>query len=91
MADRHPLIGCVMGIGLHIGIDLVRDRKTKEKATREAEMILFKCMEKGVAFKTIDGNMITLRPALVITQEEMDGALDVIEEAIGEVERGSNY
>ena len=48
MADRHSLIGCVMGIGLHIGIDLVRDRKTKEKATREAEMILFKCMEKGL-------------------------------------------
>lgn len=91
MADRHPLIGCVMGIGLHIGIDLVRDRKTKEKATREAEMILFKCMEKGVAFKTIDGNMITLRPALLITQQEMDEALDVIEEAIGEVERGLNY
>ncbi len=52
---------------------------------------MFKCLEKGLAFKTIDGNMITLRPALVITQEEMDGALDVIEEAIGEVERDSNY
>ena len=46
---------------------------------------------EGVAFKTIDGNMITLRPALVITQQEMDAALDVIEGAIGEVERGSNY
>ena len=33
MAERHPLIGCVTGIGLHIGIDLVRDRKTKERAT----------------------------------------------------------
>jgi 4-aminobutyrate aminotransferase len=52
---------------------------------------MFKCMEKGVAFKTIDGNMITLRPALVITREEMDGALDVIEGAIGEVERGLYY
>jgi 4-aminobutyrate aminotransferase len=91
MADRHPLIGCVMGIGLHIGIDLVRDRKTKEKATREAEAVMFKCMERGVAFKTIDGNMITLRPALVITQQQMDGALDVIEGAIGDVERGANY
>jgi 4-aminobutyrate aminotransferase len=80
-----------MGIGLHIGIDLVRNRKTKEKATREAEAVMFKCLEKGLAFKTIDGNVITLRPALVITQEEMDGALDVIEEAIGEVERDSSY
>jgi len=85
MADRHPMIGCVMGIGLHIGIDLVRDRQTKERAVREAEMIMFKCMEKGLAFKTIDGNVITLRPALVITREEMDWALNVLDEAIGEV------
>ncbi len=91
MAGRHPLIGCVMGIGLHIGIDLVRDRKTKERAVREAEMIMFKCMEKGLAFKTIEGNVITLRPALVITREEMDWALDILDEAIGEVERGLNY
>jgi 4-aminobutyrate aminotransferase len=91
MAERHPLIGCVTGIGLHIGIDLVRDRKTKERAVREAEAVMFKCMERGLAFKTIDGNMITLRPALVITREEMDWVLAILEEAIGEVEAGSAY
>jgi 4-aminobutyrate aminotransferase len=91
MARRHPLIGCAMGIGLHIGIDLVRDRKTKERATSEAETVMFKCLEKGLAFKTIDGSTITLRPALVITREEMDWALTILEEAIGEVERGSTY
>ena len=90
MAERHPLMGCVTGIGLHIGIDLVRDRKTKERAVHEAEMIMFRCMEKGLAFKTIDGNVITLRPALVITQEEMDWALDILDETIGEIERGSD-
>ena len=89
MAERHPLIGCVMGLGLHIGIDLVRDRKSKERATGEAEAVMFKCLEKGLAFKTIDGNLITLRPALVITREEMDWALEILEGAIGEVERGS--
>ena len=86
MAERHRLIGCVTGLGLHIGIDLVRDRTTKERATREAEAIMFKCMERGLAFKTIEGNIITLRPALVITREEMDWALDILDEAIGEVE-----
>ena len=89
MAGRHPLIGSVMGMGLHIGIDLVRDRETKERAVREAETVMFKCMERGLAFKTIDGNMITLRPALVITQDEMDGALDILDEALGEVEGSS--
>jgi 4-aminobutyrate aminotransferase len=86
MAERHRLIGCVTGLGLHIGIDLVRDRTTKERATREAEAIMFKCMERGLAFKTIDGNIVTLRPALVITRDEMDWALDILDEAIGEVE-----
>ncbi len=91
MAERHPLIGCVTGIGLHIGLDLVRNRKTKERAVREAEAVMFKCLERGLAFKTIDGNLVTLRPALVITREEMDWALAILEEAIGEVERGSTY
>jgi len=89
--DRHPLIGNVQGTGLHLGVDLVRDRKTKERAVDEAESILFKCMERGVAFKTIEGSVITLRPALVITKEQLDDALDVLEEAIMEVEKGDLY
>ncbi len=86
MAGRRRLIGAVMGVGLHLGIDLVRNRQTKERAVREAEAVMFKCMERGLAFKTIDGNMITLRPALVITRQEMDDALDILDKALGEVE-----
>jgi len=89
--DRHPLVGNVQGTGLHLGVDLVRNRKTKERAVDDAESILFKCMERGVAFKTIEGNVITLRPALVITKEQLDTALDVLEEAIMEVEKGEAY
>ena len=91
MKDKHPLIGAVTGIGLHIGIDLVSDPKTKERAVDEAEIIMFKCLEKGLSFKTIEGNVITLRPALVITPEEMDRALGILEAAIGEVECGKKY
>lgn len=91
LKNRHPLIGNVAGCGLHMGIDLVRDRNTKEKAVEEADHVMYKAMEKGVAFKTIGGNIITLRPALTISKEEMDFAIDVISEAIGEVEKGSFY
>ncbi len=91
MQERHPLIGHVNGLGLHLGVDLVRDRDTKERAVEEAEAVLFKCMERGLAFKTIEGSTVTLRPALVITQDEMDWALDTLEEAIGEVEGGEGY
>ncbi|MDM8542528.1 aspartate aminotransferase family protein [Desulfococcaceae bacterium HSG9] len=82
MQAEHPLICNISGTGLHIGIDLVTDRKTKERAIDEAEIIMYKCMQKGLAFKTIEGNIITLRPALVITKEEIDHALDILDEAI---------
>ena len=91
MKEKHPLMGNVMGTGLHLGIDLVRDRKTKERAVDEAEIVMFKCMEKGLAFKTIEGNVITLRPSLVITREEMDTALDILDQCIGAVEDGQPY
>ncbi|MBW2594019.1 MAG: aspartate aminotransferase family protein [Deltaproteobacteria bacterium] len=91
MQAGHPLIGNVMGTGLHLGIDLISDPKTKKRAVDEAEIVLFKCMEKGLAFKTIEGNIITLRPSLVITREEMDKALDILEQAIDEVEKGHKY
>lgn len=91
MQAEHPLMGHVAGLGLHLGIDLVKDRKTRERAVEEAEIILFKCMERGLAFKTIEGNVITLRPALVISRGEMDRALDILDEVIGGVERGGRY
>jgi 4-aminobutyrate aminotransferase len=91
MKERHRLIGHVAGLGLHIGIDLVCDRRTKARAVDEAEIIMFKCLEKGLSAKTIEGNVLTLRPALIIAKEEMDRAIDIIDEAIGEVEAGKKY
>ncbi len=91
LKKSHPLIGNIAGVGLHIGIDLVKDQETKERAVEEADSIMYKAMERGVAFKTIEGNIITLRPALTITIEEMDQAINILEETIGEVENGNFY
>jgi 4-aminobutyrate aminotransferase-like enzyme len=91
LQEKHPLIGHVAGLGLHIGLDLVSNRKTWTRAVDEAEIIMFKCLEKGLSAKTIEGNVLTLRPALVITQQEMDRAIDIIDKAIGEVEEGKKY
>ena len=91
LREKHRLIGQVAGLGLHIGIDLVTDRKSKTRAIDEAEIVMFKCLEKGLSAKTIEGNILTLRPALVITQDEMDRAIDIIAEAIAEVEQGKKY
>ena len=69
---RFPVIGNVAGKGMHLGIDLVKDMVTKERATLYAEQIMYDCLEQGVAFKVIEGNILTLRPSLVITKDECD-------------------
>jgi len=89
MMDRHPLIGDVRGLGLFLGIELVKDRTTRERATDEAEAVLYAALSKGLSFKLTMGNIITLTPALTITREEMDKALTIIDECLTEVERPS--
>ncbi len=91
MKARHKLIGNVTGIGLHLGLELVKGSDAGERAVGEAGMVMYRCMEKGLAFKIMEGNRITLRPALVITKPELERALHILDEAIGEVEAGQGY
>jgi 4-aminobutyrate aminotransferase len=86
MMERHPLIGDVRGLGLFLGIELVRDRSTRERAVDEAEAVMYSALTKGLSFKLTMGNIISLTPALTITRDEMDKALDIVEECIGEHE-----
>ncbi|MCF8105494.1 MAG: aminotransferase class III-fold pyridoxal phosphate-dependent enzyme, partial [Desulfohalobiaceae bacterium] len=87
LQEKHTLIGNVTGQGLHLGLELVRDRKSKEKAVEESERVMFKCLEKGLSFKVIAGNVLTLRPALTTTRDEMDLALAILDQSLEEVER----
>ncbi len=89
MKERHSLIGDVRGLGLFLGIELVKDRETRERATDEAEAVMYAALSKGLSFKLTMGNIITLTPALIITKDEIDKALDIIEECIAEVEKAS--
>jgi 4-aminobutyrate aminotransferase len=86
MQQRHALIGDVRGLGLFLGIELVKDQKTRTRAVEEAEAVMYAALSKGLSFKLTMGNIITLTPALTITQNEMDQALAIIEESIREVE-----
>ncbi|MFI4986400.1 MAG: aspartate aminotransferase family protein [Alphaproteobacteria bacterium] len=88
MMDRHPLIGDVRGRGFLLGIELVEDRERKTPASDAAEAVLYASLERGLSFKTTMGNVLTLTPPLTTTAAEMERALDIIEEAIAEVERG---
>ena len=86
MARRHLLIGDVRGLGLLMGIELVRDRNTLERATEEAEQVMYASLRRGLNFKVTMGNILTLTPALIISQAELNQALDILDDCIGEVE-----
>ncbi len=83
MKTNHALIGDVRGIGLFLGIELIKDGK---HALDEAEEVMYCALSKGISFKLTMGNIITLTPALTITKKEMDQALDTIEECIKQME-----
>jgi 4-aminobutyrate aminotransferase len=87
MMKRHEIIGATRGLGLLMGMDLVKDRQTKEPAIDEAEQVMYGALAKGLNFKVTMGNIITLTPPLTITRQEMDKALDLLDECLTELER----
>lgn len=88
MAARHPLIADVRGLGLLMGIELatIAADGTRQPATAEAERVMYESLNRGLNFKVTMGNILTLTPALTITKEELDQALQILDDAIGCVE-----
>ena len=86
MATEHPLIGDVRGLGLLMGVELVTDRATRQRASDEAEQVMYRALGKGLNFKLTMGNILTLTPALTITKAELDRALGILAECLSEVE-----
>ena len=78
MKRRHNIIGDVRGLGLMLGVEIVHDR-----ANDLAEEIMYHALSKGLSFKLTMGNILLLVPALTITREEMDTALDILDVCIG--------
>jgi 4-aminobutyrate aminotransferase-like enzyme len=88
LMDKHAIIGDVRGLGLMLGIDLVKDRKSKEPATERAGRVVERCRELGVLMGT-DGpydNIIKLRPALIFTQANAEHLMQVLGQAFADTE-----
>jgi len=79
------LVGDVRGRGLMVGVDIVKDKTTKEYGAAERDRIVEKAFEHGVLFLGCGPSTIRLCPPLVVTKEEADVALDVLEECIQHV------
>jgi 4-aminobutyrate aminotransferase len=85
LQEKFPLIGDVRGRGLMIGLELVRDRKTKEPAATEAKALRAALRERGVLVG-VGGqlaNVLRIQPPLSITADECDRAATAVEEVLG--------
>jgi len=84
MKDKYELIGDVRGPGLMIGIELVKDKKTKEPAREEAHTFVNEALKRQVIFGESKylklGNVVKIKPPLVITEAQVERTLQVFEE-----------
>jgi 4-aminobutyrate aminotransferase-like enzyme len=87
MMQRHEIIGDVRGRGLLLGMELVRDRQTKEHATEEAARLMDRCKDRGVLLGKggLRGNVIRIAPPLSINAEQVDHLLEVIDQCLAEL------
>ncbi|HEY7289594.1 MAG TPA: acetyl ornithine aminotransferase family protein [Vicinamibacterales bacterium] len=88
LADKHPLVGDVRGRGLMIGVELVRDRTTKERATSERDAVVNGCFRRGLLVLGAGKNAIRFSPPLVLSRAQADIAVAIVDQALTEVERG---
>jgi 4-aminobutyrate aminotransferase-like enzyme len=90
MQPRHRLIGDIRGPGLLIGVELVRDQRTREPATTEALEVYRRAMDLGVIFGTTRyaglGNVLKIKPPFTITREQLDRVLDVLDQVLTTIE-----
>jgi 4-aminobutyrate aminotransferase len=84
LQDKHALIGDVRGRGLMIGIELVRDRATKERAVEERSFLVQAMFYRGVLVLGAGRNALRLAPPLVLTQDQADAVLKALDESLVE-------
>jgi 4-aminobutyrate aminotransferase len=80
--DQHEIVGDVRGRGLMIGIEIVEEKQTRRQAGRLRDRIVDLAFERGLLLLGCGENTIRLCPPLIVTQQETDVALDILEECL---------
>jgi len=89
MKDEHPMIGDVRGKGLMVGVELVKDKTTKEYAQKETGDVMMECFRNGLAIVNCGINVIRWMPALNITSDLVEPALEIFEKSLTKIEKGN--
>jgi alanine-glyoxylate transaminase/(R)-3-amino-2-methylpropionate-pyruvate transaminase len=84
LQERQPLIGEVRGMGLMLGVELVRDRRSKEPATAETAEVLELCKDRGllVGKGGLYGNVLRIKPPMCLTKADADFLADCLDEVL---------
>ena len=92
LQDKYPLIGDVRGMGLMQGVEMVRDRQTKEPATSEVAQLFESTRQRGLLIGKggLYGNTLRISPPLTASRENVDQALEILDHTFAEVQPGDN-
>jgi alanine-glyoxylate transaminase/(R)-3-amino-2-methylpropionate-pyruvate transaminase len=84
LQQRHPSIGDVRGMGLMLGVELVRDRTSKEPAKAQAAAVLELAKERGLLLGKggLHGNVLRIKPPMCITIDDANFLADCLEEIL---------
>ena len=84
LQTRQPLIGEVRGMGLMLGVELVRDRVTKEPASKETADVLERCKERGLLLGKggLFGNVLRIKPPMCLTKDDAEFLVECLAEAL---------
>jgi 4-aminobutyrate aminotransferase len=88
LMDTHPLIGDVRGKGLMIGVELVKDRRTKARAVDERNRVVQEMFRRGVLILGAGRNAIRFAPPLVLSKDQADAVVGIFDESLAAVGRG---
>jgi 4-aminobutyrate aminotransferase len=89
LQEKHPIIGDVRGKGLMIGVELVKDRTTKERAVDARNALVQAMFRRGVLILGAGRNAVRLAPPLVLSKDEANSVLTTLDAALAEVEAGA--
>jgi 4-aminobutyrate aminotransferase len=87
MYEAHEIIGDIRGKGLMIGVELVKNRKTKVPAEEERDRMIMEAFRRGLLLIGAGPSSIRLAPPLIVTKQQMDMGLEIFEEALKAVEK----
>lgn len=84
LKEKYEIIGDVRGKGMSIAVDLVKDRESMEKNYEAAAKICYRCIQKGLVLIFVGQSALRIQPPIVISKEQVDKAVEIIEESINE-------